>query len=41
MKKRTKAFAVATVMTAAMLAGGCSKSPEVTATIHDELTIKK
>ncbi len=32
MNKRTTALAFAAVMTATTLAGGCSKSPEVTAT---------
>jgi osmotically-inducible protein OsmY len=32
MNKRTKSFAFAAAMTATMLAGGCSKSPEATAT---------
>jgi osmotically-inducible protein OsmY len=33
MNKHTKAFAFAAAMAATMLAGGCSKSPEVTVTL--------
>lgn len=33
MNKRTRVFAVAAVMTAGMLAGGCSKSPEASAAV--------